>query len=135
MVSACRVSLNATCIHISSFLGLLTDIASLIRATVIAIWFRLPIMGWWRIVSNNHCNNFLLDFKKRNRKPNTVPIRLGMIIKAIITIIIMVNQLTNGAALKGIFHRFKQHLNKDFVSISESLNNHHIYLNKDNTII
>ena len=92
-------------------------------------------MGWWTIVSNNHRNNFLLDFKKCNRKPNTIPIRQGMIIKAIITIIIMVNQLTNGAALTGIFHRFKQNSNKDFVSILESLNNHHNFLNKDNTVI
>ena len=104
MVTTCRVSLNATGINISSFKHLLTAFALLIRATVIAIWFRLPIMGWWRIVSNNHCNNFLLDFKKRNRKPNNIPIRQGMITKVVITIIIMVNQLTNGAALKGVFH-------------------------------
>ena len=44
-------------------------------------------MRWWKIVSNNHCNNFLLDFKKRNRKPNTIPIHRFPIIDEIINYI------------------------------------------------
>lgn len=57
-----------------------------------------------------------------------------MIVKVIITIIMSL-KLTNGNALKGIHHGFKDHLNNDSVSILESLNINYSIITKEATLI
>lgn len=42
-------------------------------------------------------------------------------------------KLTNNKALKGVFHKFCAHTDTNFSSISESLNEHHNCIAKDNT--
>ena len=57
-----------------------------------------------------------------------------MIIKVIITLIMSV-KLTNGKALKGVFHKFRAHTDTNFSSIPELLNKYHSCISKNNTFV
>ena len=110
--------------------------ASPIWRSLLATWFGFLLLGGCTVITHLHrrCFNSLIEFKKQQKKSNTILIPKFMIIEVIITLLIMSSiKLTIGKHLKGVSYNFRAHADPNFTSISDSLNEHHGCVATDDT--